>query len=55
MFAQSFSTFLYAKKFILQMKLVQKNAKINDVRERKHIQQNEQQQQYEMVREARAN
>lgn len=35
MFAQSFTTFLYAKKFILQMKLAQKNGKINDVKERK--------------------
>lgn len=34
MFAQSFTTFLYAKKFILQMKLAQKNGKINDVKER---------------------
>lgn len=32
MFAQSFATFLYAKKFILQMKLAQKNSKINDVK-----------------------
>lgn len=35
MFAQSFTTFLYAKKFILQMKRVQKNTNINDVEEKK--------------------